>query len=82
MARVSSQIARMVPGGGEAMLPEIPTNVEPIAFGLTVRPDSVETALVLPAGVLGLGYDQILEGVMRSAGVTTPASQPGAGGTP
>ena len=72
--KLLKQVARMVPGGGEAMLPEIPTNIEPVALGLAVRPGSVETALVLPAGVLGLGYDQILDGVMRSAGVAAPGS--------
>lgn len=80
--KLLKQVARMVPGGGEAMLPEIPANIEPIAFGLTVRPGSVETSLVLPAGVLGLGYDQILEGVMRSAGVAAPVSSPASGETP
>ena len=80
--KLLKQVARMVPGGGEAMLPEIPTNIEPVAFGLAVRPGSVETALVLPAGVLGLGYDQILDGVMRSAGVAAPGSSAPSGETP
>ncbi len=70
--KLLKQVARMVPGGGEAALPDIPANIEPVAFGLTVRPGSVETSLVLPAGVLGLGYDQILDSVMRGAGVVTP----------
>ncbi|MGA1393822.1 MAG: hypothetical protein ACO38W_11775, partial [Phycisphaerales bacterium] len=71
--KLLKQVARMVPGGGEAALPDIPANIEPVAFGLTVRPGSVETSLVLPAGVIGLGYDQILEGFMRGAGASGPA---------
>jgi hypothetical protein len=73
--RLLKQLARMVPGGAEAFLPEIATNIEPIGFGLEIGPGTFESAVVLPSGVLGLGYDVILDSVLP--GGASDASEDG-----
>ena len=56
--KLFQQVAQMVPGGAEATLPEIPTSVEPVAFAFEVDRGTLESALVIPTGVLALFYDQ------------------------
>lgn len=75
--RLLRQLAGIVPGG-IPNLPEIPQSIEPIGVALAVAPGRVETSLVLPAGVLGLGFDQILDALRtRGAAAISPRS-PGA----
>lgn len=70
--RLLRQLAGIVPGG-IPNLPEIPESIEPIGMALAVAPGRVETSLVLPAGVLGLGFDQILDAVRtRGAAAFSP----------
>lgn len=63
--KLIKQISRMIPGGGDAPLPEIRENIEPVAFGVSIGPTVVESAVVIPAGVLGLGFDQVMEAAMQ-----------------
>lgn len=77
--RLLKQLAGMIPGGDGGLVPEIPTNLEPIGFGLSLSPGRLETALVIPAGVLGLGYDRIVERALRG-GPGVPLATPPAGG--
>lgn len=80
--RLLKQLAGMIPGGDGGLVPEIPTNLEPIGFGLAVSPGRVETALVIPAGVLGLGYDRIVEQALRGGPTAAGASDPPGGQAP
>jgi hypothetical protein len=75
--RLLRQLAGLVPGG-LPNLPEIATNIEPIGVGLAIGEHRVETTLVLPAGVVGLGYDQVLDGLRRGAGLGLPGPRAGA----
>ena len=47
------------------MLPRIPENTPPIAFDLSVEGGAIETATVIPTGVIAIGFDQILEQMTR-----------------
>lgn len=78
--RLLRQLAGIVPGGIEN-LPEIPTSIEPIGLGLAMAPQRVESTLVLPAGVLGLAFDQIVEAI-RERGAAAFAPAAAGGGTP
>ncbi|MDZ4755928.1 MAG: hypothetical protein SGJ11_15705, partial [Phycisphaerae bacterium] len=44
-------------GGDQPSLPQIPASVEPIAFALEIDKGTVESALVIPSGVLGVFFD-------------------------
>jgi len=60
--KLLQQIASMVGGvggvgGDQPSLPQIPASVEPIAFALEIDKGTVESALVIPSGVLGVFFD-------------------------
>jgi hypothetical protein len=82
--RLLKQLARMVPGGAEAFLPELATNIEPIGFGLEIGPGTFESAVVVPSGVLGLGYDAILDSFLSADAAKTDPGTSGSSeaGTP
>jgi hypothetical protein len=70
--KLFKQVMTMIPGGDQMRAPEIPVSTEPIAFALELDKGTIETATVLPSGVLGL---------MWSAGVQTQmGSRPQSGG--
>jgi energy-converting hydrogenase Eha subunit A len=50
--------------------------VEPIAFAVEVEKGTVETALVIPTGVLALGYDSIRERVLGGTAAPSPTAAP------
>ncbi len=79
--RLLRQLAGIVPGGIEN-LPEIPTSIEPIGLGLAVAPHRVESAAVLPAGVLGLAFDRIVEAIRERGAAALPPPAAGGGETP
>lgn len=66
--KLIKQLAGMVPGGvDEGMLPEIPVSTEPVAFAVSIDRGEFESALVLPATALALGYDQVVRGISQAA---------------
>jgi hypothetical protein len=82
--KLLQQIASLIPGGEGIQLPQIPTSVEPVAAALEVDRGTVETAIVIPSGVLALGFDQIRRqllgtGPAPAAGSNAPANSGGAG---
>lgn len=75
--KLFQQVLTMVPGGDKAPVPQIPTSVEPIALALEVDKGTIETAAVLPSGVLGLMADGLKAQFMGA-----PPSAPAAPATP
>lgn len=70
--KLIKQLAGMVPGGVEpGALPEIPLSTEPVAFAFAIDRGEFESALVLPATALALGYDQAVRGLSRAAPAAT-----------
>ena len=66
--KLIKQVAGMVPGGADAgTLPEIPESTEPVAFAFAIDRGEFESALVLPATALALGYDQVVRGLSQAA---------------
>ncbi len=80
--KMLQQLAAMVPGGDQATLPQIPTSVEPVAFAMEIDQGTVETALVMPSGVLGLFFDAAKRQVRGAIGpkAEAPATAPAASG--
>jgi hypothetical protein len=81
--KLFQQLLTLVPGGDQmqAQVPQIPTSVEPIAFALEVDKGTVEGALVIPSGVLAIGFDQIKR-QLTGAAAPAPAAAPAAKDTP
>jgi hypothetical protein len=71
--KLLQQIASLVPGGEGIQLPQIPTSVEPVAGALEVDRGTVETAIVIPSGVLALGFDQIRRQLLGTGPAPAPA---------
>ena len=67
LGKLMQQLATMVPGGNAIPIPQIPANVEPIAFALEVDQGGVETAMVIPTGILTIFYDQVRRQMTESA---------------
>ena len=66
--KLVKQLADLVPGGVDpTVLPEIPVSTEPVAFAVSIEAGEFESALVLPASALALGYDQAVRGLSRAA---------------
>ncbi len=62
--KLFQQVLTLVPGGDTMRVPQIPTSVEPVAFALEIDKGTVETALVIPSGVLAVGFDEIKRQIM------------------
>jgi hypothetical protein len=78
--KLLQQLAGMVPGGEGIRLPEIATSIEPIALAAEIDGGSVETALVLPSGVLALFIDAAMPRAQPSQQAQPAASKPADGG--
>jgi hypothetical protein len=44
-----------------SMMPSIPEGLPPVAFDLDIDKGSIETATVIPTGIIALVYDQVME---------------------
>ncbi|MCA9284206.1 MAG: hypothetical protein KDA22_03255 [Phycisphaerales bacterium] len=65
LGRLLKQVAQLVPGGADAMLPEIDVATEPIGYALEVSDGSIEAASVMPASVVGLFIDAARRRIMQ-----------------
>lgn len=80
LGKLMQQVAGVVPGGGQAPLPEIPTSTEPIAFAMEIERGTIETATVLPSTVLAIFYDQAKASVVGTRDDAMPeADEPDPG---
>jgi hypothetical protein len=77
LGKLMQQVAGMVPGGDSDAMPKIPTTVEPVAFAAEIDQASFETALVMPATVLALFYDQIKAQMLGGRPAAAPATTSG-----
>ena len=70
LTKLLEQISRSLQVGlfDPEMLPQIPENTPPVAFDLSVDDGSLETATVIPTGVIAIGFDQVLEQMTRGFG--------------
>ena len=59
--KLVQQLARTVPMIDPSMIPTIPKGTPPVAFDLAMGDGSVETATVIPTGVIAVVYDQMME---------------------
>ena len=51
------QVAGSLPGGSEDMVPQAPPGLEPVAAAVRSKDGTWESAIVIPAGVLGVAFD-------------------------
>ena len=51
------QVADAVPGMADAAIPAAPPGTEPVAMAVRSRDGQWEAALVVPAGVMAIGFD-------------------------
>lgn len=59
--KLAAQLARTVPMIDPSMMPSIPEGLPPVAFDLDIDKGSIETATVIPTGIIALVYDQVME---------------------
>ncbi|MBL9120700.1 MAG: hypothetical protein JNL80_12395 [Phycisphaerae bacterium] len=83
--KLFKQVLTLVPGGDQMQAPDIPTSVEPVAFALEVDSGAIESATVIPSGVLGVAFDGVKSQVMggqRSRPASKPAATPSGSDAP
>lgn len=73
--KLLEQVSRTLPMIDPGMIPQIPVGTPPIAFDMEIDKGTIETAVVIPTGVIALGFDQVMREMTASFGVG-----PGAGG--
>jgi hypothetical protein len=74
------QVAESVPGMDPALVPAAAAGIEPLAAAFRSRDRTWEGALVIPSGILGLGFDAARARVMPPDGAIrapAPADAPG-----
>jgi hypothetical protein len=71
------QAAESVPGMDPALVPVAGAGIEPLAAAFRSRDRMWEGALVVPSGILGIGFDAARARVMQpDANVPAPAGAP------
>ena len=73
--KLIEQMARTVPMIDPGMFPNIPQGTPPVAFDCAIDEGSMETATVIPTGVLALVMDQVMNQMMAPRG---PGAEGGA----
>lgn len=71
--KLLSQVAGMVPGGG-AQAFEIDPGVDPVGFAMEIDENAGESALLIPASVLAVMYDQAIR--QANAQAAPPPAEP------
>jgi hypothetical protein len=65
--KLVAQLARTVPMFDPAMMPTIPEGTPPVAFDLAIDKATIETATVIPTGVIALVFDRVMEQVLGNS---------------
>ena len=63
--KLAKQLTRTLPMVQEDMIPDIPEGTPPVAFDVVIGDGLMETATVVPTGVIALVFDQVMEQATR-----------------
>jgi hypothetical protein len=77
IAELATQLAATFGGAGVGPLPQLAPTLPPIAFGAAVQDHRIETATIIPAGVLAVLLDEALRTAKSGNPLAPPADDHG-----
>jgi hypothetical protein len=68
--KLMEQLSRTLPMMDPGMIPQIPEGTPPVAFDMEIDKGTIEMAIVVPTGVIALGFDQVMEQMMAGPDIS------------